>query len=203
MACCNRAEDKALVLSLPSPLLNRFCVLQYEPSMKEWNKWAIKSNVHEDVISFLNFREPLLYQAPSANEYMNFPTPRSWATVSKMINVGLYDCIEGAVGEGAAVEFKAFLKAKDDLPDINKLMESEDPSALTVKASVAFAVAVGLATRCIAAPSKLPKGIRVAEKLSPELTALFITLVLTAIPDTAVRNPGIAQWMHKNKFYLS
>lgn len=203
MAACNRAEDKAAVISLPSPLLNRFVVINYTPSIKEWSKWAITNNIHEDVLGFLNFREPLLYQEPSANEYANFPTPRSWATVSKMINVGLYDCIEGAVGEGAAAEFSAYSKAKKDIPDLDKLLADENIEELRIKPTIAYAVIVGLALRCIKEPTKLTRGMQIASLLSAELTALFVSLVLTAIPDQVIRNMQITKWMQQNKYLLT
>jgi len=203
MACCNRAEDKAAVISLPSPLLNRFVVLQYEPEIKEWSNWAIKNNINEDVIGFLNFREPLLYQPPSANEYANFPTPRSWATVSKMLNVGLTTCVSGAIGEGAAIEFDAYVKAKKDLPDLESLMNDEHIEELKIKPSVAYAVTVGLAFKCIKTPEKISKGMKVARLLSPELTALFISLLLAAVPTQVIRNPVVVKWMTENKYLLT
>src|SRR5215471_4567461 len=53
VAAGNRAEDKALVRTISSALLNRVTILQIEVNLDEWVAWAEANRVRADVITFL------------------------------------------------------------------------------------------------------------------------------------------------------
>lgn len=202
MACGNRSQDKALVNTIPSPLLSRFAVINCTPNIKEWTAWATKSSINEDVIGFLNFRESLLYQEPSDNEYANFPTPRSWATVSKMIDYGMQENFDSVVGEGADIEFNAYRQSKKDLPDLDSVLNGNFDKLDNLKASLMYAAVTGLATRCIRNGEKISNGIKAVSKFPPEMSALFIWMILSACPDKALMNTDIAQWAKDNRKFF-
>ena len=204
MAAGNYSTDKAAVNPIPAPLLNRFVVLKHEPNLKDWSKWAIQNDIHEDVLGFLNFRESMLYQPPSDVEYNNFPTPRSWASVSKLIhnNIQEQNVFEGTVGIGATIEFLSYQAAKKDLPDLDALIENGCDSLSHIKNTVAYAVSVGLALRVAKNPKLMDKATKVASHLSPELTALYISLVIANNVVVAISNSTIAEWIKNHKHLL-
>src|SRR5581483_6934873 len=53
VAAGNRAEDRALVRSVSSALLNRVFVLEVRVDVKEWLAWAKANGVRADVLAFV------------------------------------------------------------------------------------------------------------------------------------------------------
>src|SRR3954454_1759483 len=53
VAAGNRAEDKALVRTISSALVNRVLILNVRIDVAEWLVWAQKSGVREDVLRFI------------------------------------------------------------------------------------------------------------------------------------------------------
>src|SRR3954462_13516463 len=53
VAAGNRAEDRALVRSLSSALVNRVVILNIRVDLDEWLQWAEASGVRADVLSFV------------------------------------------------------------------------------------------------------------------------------------------------------
>lgn len=124
VAAGNRAEDNGQVTKFPAPLANRF--IHYEvalPEQKEWKKWAIRNEVHEHIVSFLDKMPQHLYEFPKAGEKA-WKSPRSWEFASMLYSVGLE--VDPAVGEGVASEFNAFLRVYKHLPDITAILEGKD-----------------------------------------------------------------------------
>ncbi|MBS3815633.1 MAG: AAA family ATPase [Hadesarchaea archaeon] len=125
VAAGNRSGDKAYVNPMSAPLANRFVHCEVEPRLDDWKNWAFDAGINSEVIGFLNFKSRMLYQFDSERSRYAFPTPRSWEMVSWLMDEGLEDEIASAIGTGAAAEFKSFLDLKDDLPDVEKILEGE------------------------------------------------------------------------------
>lgn len=122
----NRTEDKAIVFEMPTPLFDRFSVVELKiPSVDEWIDWAIKHNIDSRIITFLKFQSDFLYKFDTSMKDKS-PTPRSWAKASKLINGNndyneiLID-VSSCVGEGTAMQFVAFCKLKEKI-DIDNLI---------------------------------------------------------------------------------
>ena len=58
----NRKEDHAAVFDMPAPLSNRFFHLEITTGLDEFKNYAIKNEVDDRIISFLNFRPNLLHK---------------------------------------------------------------------------------------------------------------------------------------------
>jgi len=127
IAAGNRAGDRAFVNPMAAPLANRFVHWEVVPRLEDWKGWAYGAGVRSEVIGFLNFKSGMLYKFnPERNEEA-FPTPRTWESVSKLMDDGLVEENElaAAVGVGAAAEFMAFMEVQEDLPDVDKILEGE------------------------------------------------------------------------------
>jgi hypothetical protein len=100
---------------MPTPLANRMTHFEIHCDLDDWKDWAIPNNIHPLVIGFLNLRENLLNKFDTSSDEQAFPTPRSWEFVSEFLYAckgdvdRAYPLISGTVGDGVAVEFKAFL----------------------------------------------------------------------------------------------
>ncbi len=113
VAAGNRQQDRAVTFRMSSALANRFVHLTLEPDVDDWRTWAIQNRLEPIVTSFIGVRPNLLAIPPGDSPA--YPTPRSWEMLSDVIRSfggpeHCTDLIPGIVGEGAAVEFGAFLR---------------------------------------------------------------------------------------------
>lgn len=189
VAAGNKASHKAHVNPLSAPLRNRFAIVEYEPSVEMWTRWAITSQIHDDVIGFINFRPGLLSTEPK-DEYANFASPRSWERVSICLQNGMddQDDIAPLIGKGASAEFCAYRNEIKDMPDIESLIAGntqfkENPK----KISISYAVAMALASRLTRgtkkwAGEKANRCCEIVSSLSPEIACLFFVRTLTSDP---------------------
>ena len=110
----NRASDKTHYRATSAPLRNRLVMINVEPDVKQWADWAMDSSIDPKVVAFLRWRPELLIAKEIPGEGA-FPSPRSWAAVSNILNLQMNNAIEremvqGAIGEGATIEFDAYLR---------------------------------------------------------------------------------------------
>lgn len=85
VAAGNRSEDRALVRSLSSALVNRVLVLNVRVDNREWLTWATANHVRPEIISFVTFLpEALARPVPDAPR--PFSTPRAWFLLSRALD---------------------------------------------------------------------------------------------------------------------
>ena len=124
IACGNREEDRAVSRRMSTALASRFVHVDARVDCDAWIEWALGANIATEVIFFLKYRPELLQQFDPKSKELAFPCPRTWALVAGQIDAGgLKACSEvdlallrGTVGEGAAVEFAAFMETYKQLP---------------------------------------------------------------------------------------
>lgn len=104
VAAGNRAEDRALVRTISSALVNRVILLQIRVDLAEWIVWAEANNIRPEIITFLrDSPKSLLREVPRESE--PFSTPRAWALLSEALDLaeaaGLLDMsLCGALASG-------------------------------------------------------------------------------------------------------
>jgi hypothetical protein len=181
VAAGNRGTDRALVYDMPSALRNRMVHLEVEPSVDDWLDWAWEHNIDSRIIAFINFKNAMLFQFDPKVHKRAFPTPRSWEFVSRLLVVHApnLDLVAGAVGEGAAHEFMAFVKVMDKLPSAQDVLEGKkievpkEPSCLYALAGSLVGKLQGLTgKKHLEAARKVIKFC--AEELPPEFAVLTV-----------------------------
>jgi AAA domain (dynein-related subfamily) len=148
----NRQSDKAAAQRMPSALANRFAHIDVEPDVDAFTEWSVKNDIHPLVISFVRFRPSLLH-AMEGSDLRAFPTPRSWAKVSKCAHLELHAMQRlagGYVGQGAAAEFSAFVGLANELPSLDYILEHPADAKLPKNVSAKYAVASGLGRKITA-----------------------------------------------------
>lgn len=90
VAAGNRQEDRSLVRSLSSALVNRVTILNIRADVDEWLRWAEQAGVRRDVREFIRATPDALLQ-PIPPQPVPFSTPRAWASLA-----GALDRIEAA-----------------------------------------------------------------------------------------------------------
>lgn len=113
VAAGNRQQDRAVTFRMSSALSNRFVHLDLETDVDDWRAWAIEKRLDPLVVSFVGVRPKLLCNEPE--DKVAYPTPRSWEMASDVMKAfgghkACTDVLPGIVGQGAAVEFAAFVK---------------------------------------------------------------------------------------------
>ena len=203
VAAGNRDSDRGVTTRMPTPLRNRFTHLSFEVDMQEWCEWAIRNNIRPEVIAFIRFRPDLLSQFDrDANA---FPSPRSWAFVSKILNGAPapeieHDLIAGTVGTGAATEFTAFLMTYRNLPNIDAILMNPEQEPVPENAAAQFAVATAL-SHC-ATDMNFDRVCRYLKRMPAEFGVLCVR-------DASLRQPDVrhtaayTQWAVANHHVLA
>jgi len=123
VAAGNRASDRTGAKPLIKALSNRFAHINVESRFKDWQKYAMETGVHPDVVGFLSHKSQFLNTFDPSDPANAFATPRTWVYfVSDILKSGivpddlLHDAISGAIGEAIALEFMSVRKILTKLP---------------------------------------------------------------------------------------
>jgi predicted GIY-YIG superfamily endonuclease len=147
IAAGNRAQDRAAVHEMPTPVKNRFAHYTVEAHIDDWVAWAINNDVDPSIIAFLRYRPALLSSVDSKENA--FPTPRAWEFLNKKLPFmkdEFYGCAS-IIGDGPAGEYIAFKSIYQDVPDIDDLIKKPSHTKVPTNASVLYAIAGALASR--------------------------------------------------------
>jgi hypothetical protein len=203
VAAGNRDGDRAVTSRMPTPLRNRFTHLTFEVDMQEWCAWAIGANIRPEVIAFIRFKPDLLSNFDrDANA---FPSPRSWAFVSNILNQSPssdieHDLIAGTVGDGAATEFSAFLTTFRNLPNIDSILLNPEHEPVPNDAGAQFAVASALAYR--ATDTNFDRICKYLKRMPTEFSVLCVHDASRRQPDVRY-TAGYTQWAVENHHVIS
>ncbi len=85
VAAGNRVQDRALVRSLSSALVNRVTILNLRVEAAEWITWAKSNGVRKDVVAFVSYMPDALMR-PVPAEPQPFSTPRAWTLLSHALD---------------------------------------------------------------------------------------------------------------------
>src|ERR1700735_3253440 len=145
----NRASDKTHYRDTSAALRNRIVIINAEPNKKQWTAWAMDNNISPVITGFIRWRPELLMTEEIPSEGA-FPSPRSWEAVSNILALQTSGSIEremilGTIGEGASIEFDAYLRTARELPAIEAIIR--DPAKAQVPKSPAqlYALVTSLA----------------------------------------------------------
>lgn len=192
VAACNPNGPGTTKMS--AALLNRFVHLECEPDIEDWSKWAIVAGIEPAVIAFLRFRPNLLHDFSATSKA--FPSPRSWEFVSKITaqhpNPNIeHELFKGTVGDGAAVEYSAFLRLYRQIPSIDGILLNPDKADVPQDAASLFAIASALGRR--AADSNIARVIRYLDRIPEEYSVMTIKDAVTR-DKTLCATPEFTKW---------
>lgn len=153
LAATNRRTDRAGVSGILEPVKSRFTsIVELAPDLDDWTRWALAHDVPAELVAFLRFRPELLCDFEPSADLSNCPLPRTWAHVGRIMALDLpetvrHTAVSGAVGEGAATEFLAFLRLFQSLPSIDAILVDPDASDIPDRPGARYAVVTALATK--------------------------------------------------------
>ncbi|MFM0027434.1 ATP-binding protein [Paraburkholderia madseniana] len=191
LAATNRRTDNAGVTGILDPVISRFAtVVELEPTIDDWTKWAVRSNVQAELIAFLRFRPDLLSVQKTSRDIENSPSPRSWGFVAKTMGIVPkhleHISYAGSVGEGAATELVSFLQIYRELPSPDAILLAPDTAVIPEKTSALYAVAAALAAR--ASEANFDRVVTYTERLIDAGHREFAALL---VRDSVERTPAV------------
>ncbi len=86
VAAGNRQQDRALVRSMSSALVNRVTVMHLRVDPAEWQDWAARNGVRADIRNLISLLPDALMR-PVPAEPAPFSTPRAWALMSRALDM--------------------------------------------------------------------------------------------------------------------
>jgi hypothetical protein len=192
IAAGNRADDRALVRTMSSALVNRVFIINVRVNVKEWLVWAKASGVRSEILAFITYMPGVLMR-PVPKLPVPFSTPRAWTSLSKSLelaerrgilsNEARRALAFGTVSAEDAAIFCAM--AEESLAEIRPIEEYfDDPTKLPASDTARWFI-INRLRRLIAAGELPPT--------TPERVNAF----LTALPDEfrfAVLIDLVPQW---------
>lgn len=204
LAAGNRAGDRGVVNTMPSPLANRLVHIDFEVDVEDWYDWATAAGVSDITRAFIKFRPNLLHSFnPAANERA-FPSPRTWHFVDDVSKSNLsheveYELIKGTVGEGAAAEYLAFTRQLKDLPSVEEILMNPDGAPLPEAPATQYAVCTMLDRKITG--NNIGAALTYLERMSPEFQVLCLRSAAIA-NRTITKTKEFIAWGHKNQATL-
>ena len=144
----NDVNQRSGVSGLIEPVKSRWdSIVSLEVNADDWSQWAVNNNMPIELIAFLRARPELLLKFEPTKELTNSPCPRTWASVGRRLARGVndFELFKGAVGQGAAHEFLAFLKLAKEAPSIDAILADPEGAAIPEEPSLKYLVASALA----------------------------------------------------------
>lgn len=187
IAAGNLKTDKTGVKGITPALANRFGVhLEIEANLDDFTSYAVRTGLSEQIVGFLNFNSSALYRFDPTKDDMAFPTPRSWESVSGLMECGFTDdeltvAISGCIGAGTANEFLSYRKYYDKLPDFTKIAKGEEQYTVPKEdIGLVFAISSSLIYHLIANCNDKKKMVNLVEVLD-QLDDDFVIMCFKAI----------------------
>jgi MoxR-like ATPase len=194
----NRQEDRAGANRVLSHLADREYEFTLDTHHTDWTAWASENGVRPEVISFINFKTALLHDFDP--QRTKNASPRGWAErVSPALDVvpkeAEREVFMGAVGEGPATEFTAFLKIARKLPNPDVVLMNPKTADVPNDPATLYALAGSIAQR--ASVGNFERVCQYAERMPPEFSVLMVSMALRR--DKELHNTAaLSNWVVKH-----
>lgn len=144
----NRESDQALAKKFPMPLNNRLLHFEAINTLDDFCIYAQSQGVPGVFIAFWNFCPDLVNTYDPKKTVPIVATNRTWFEAVELYQDKRLDpvikeaAMIGAIGEGPAVQFLAYVDVWQSLPNINKIEANPDSYAVPDELSIQYATAM-------------------------------------------------------------
>lgn len=182
----NDINQRAGVSGLIEPVKSRWdSILKMDVSLDDWCQWAITNGMPNELIAFIRTRPELLSKFEATKDLTNSPSPRTWASVGRRVKRGVqnFELLAGAVGQGPATEFLAYLEMAKDAPSLDAILADPENAKIPEKAALMYLVAGGLAMR--ATETNFPRVFKYLSRMSQPFRVM-------SLRDAVLKNKSLA-----------
>ena len=213
IAAGNRVTDRSVAWQMPLALANRLCHIELECDIQSWRRWAVASDIHQQILGWLARRPDQLMGFNPENDTLAFPTPRTWEMASHLLHrvssdpEAIRPLLAGCLGMAAAVEFCAFCRSYGNLPPMEDIFAGRCRS-VPDKPDMLYALTSSMLA--FARPRKddlaaIGHSIRYALKLPPDFSFMLLRDYM-ALEDgyrgKLLAIPDFAEWLRRNERLL-
>lgn len=196
----NRATDKTLYKATSAPLRNRMTLVNAEADVKQWSEWAMDHGIAPTITAFARWRPELLMAKEIPGEGA-FPSPRSWEAVSHILALALPANIEremilGTIGEGATIEFHAYLRTSRELPAIQTILSNQTKAALPKSPPELYALVTMLGQHTRESGKSAMKYVN---RMPKEFALLYITDIRRGDQYNIRKDTDVGAWIGENR----
>ena len=188
----NRSTDRAGSNVLPSHVVGRTSLINFEHDTNDWLAWGVENDIHPDILGYINF-QPDWLNAFDAKIKTPQPSPRSWTRLSDTLKTNppmehKQAICECDIGETASIEFMSFLSLKDEVPNLEDIVLGKDVE-VPDSGGICYATICALVTVIKEAPdskvgSYFTNGVEFVKKFpTPEFGIFFVRSVIGSRPD--------------------
>lgn len=207
----NRQHDQAITRQMSSALINRMVHVELKPESKDWLDWAVKNDIHPDVIDYIKLRPDQLFTSPPKTQEP-FSTPRSWHMLSDCLksyadamNVEkAWVLAQGVLSPSHAAQFKTFVQMRREKFNVEELLRGEktwprpgadgDTAFLYMLVQQVKAQLLRRLPQDTASRSKEGELIHHAKRLIKELAEINLELAQVLIADDDVSGKKLPDW---------
>ena len=206
IACGNRETDRGNTFKMLTPLASRFVHLYTRVDVGAWTDWALDANLNPAVIFFIKYRNELLMQFDPKSKEKAFPCPRTWSFVGRLVDAGLKGqsevdlaLLRGTVGEGAAIEFAAFLEVANQLPMPETVFN--DPLGVDIPKNVSALLMLCAGVCGQAEADKMDALVAFAKRddMRPEIGKFLVDSAIKFHPDSRHTQAWLRWEQHESK----
>jgi hypothetical protein len=196
----NRASDKGVVNSMPSPLRNRMLHINLVPEFKAWKDFMIENKGHGDVIAFNEWQKGKYLHTFDGKDQgqIAFASPRSWVMVSDILKSNppsdlIFDLVCSTVGRALAVEFEGYRTTANKMPKFEDIIERPTTTEVPDDPCCLYALCSSLSRR--ATENNWSSILTYVKRMGKEMQTLTIL-------DALKVNKDISNALQRNSDYI-
>lgn len=212
----NRIKDNCAVYEMTNQLANRMGHYEVLPDFESWKEWAVNHGINEYVLGYLSYDNSKLFENGERGKPA-FATPRSWEKVSRYLNrikdiktpEQAYKKIASYIGVGNAVEFVAYTRVYQQLPQISYIFKGF-PASHPKTPDVLFALISSMTAYIQERGTKISEKElgnacgHVIKNFPPDYISVFFRniIAMDGMNLVLMKIPEFRKWMSKNKTYI-
>jgi len=206
----NRQHDQAITRQMSSALINRMVHVELKPESKDWIDWAIKNDIHPDIIDYVRMRPEQLFSSPPKTQEP-FSTPRSWHILSDCLKSyaaaqdiqKIWLLAQGVLSPSHAAQFKTFVQMRREKFNVEELLRGEKtwPRAQEGDNAMLYTVVQMVKAQLLrrvppdtASRSREAELVHHAKRLIKELAEINLELAQVLIADDDVSGKKLPDW---------
>ena len=204
MAAGNLITDGAVAKPITTALGSRLIHFGMKTDYKSWLDWGTEAGLNYRVLDYIatnNHHLNVFDPAKVAGDGGTFRCERTWEFLSDLCNVmdeqgivveDMLATVAGAIGNGGANEFMAFIKYYDQVPKLEDIVAN--PSTFPIPPSPAIQVCtLSSIINSLEVSEDLDKFVPFIDRMAPELKMVFARRAIKSNRDLR-HNPIIGKW---------
>jgi len=207
----NRLEDKCGGRPQPEHLKARQCIIELQPDIKSWKRWALSHGVSIETVGYFDLKPQLLFDAkPNVRELVNTCNPRSAVALDNSLKNGLIldnfrekderispyamAVATGDVGRDVAMEYLTFLDVRKKLPSVDQILLNPATAPLPKQADITYMLCSALVHRLKAKPTIIGNCLQYTSRMTEDFKVMFAKVASMEVPEVN-QNTEFNQYM--------